>query len=248
MDTVTRVIRWGARLKDKLTGALGQLKGAGSSPIAELAKAVARKASTALYEKGKSWTQTIVSKVKGAAGALVDKLSGAVGVGRAGARRAALKLGATYAAYHSDPSGLPSMDMGIRSIGQGANILGHLKNRRRAYGIRYLIFNERIYSANRGWGAGSPYTRRAPGDWRHRQHVHATFDQGGYLKPGVTVARNLTGRREKVLDPAQTRAWEAAQVGGVTIHGGVHGHTAAEVAAEIEKRRRRLETLQPTMI
>lgn len=34
------------------------------------------------------------------------------------------------------------------------------------------------------------------------------FDQGGYLSPGLTLAHNATGRRERVLDPEETRRYE----------------------------------------
>ena len=222
-SVVTRIIRWGSRLKDKLSGALGNMKGAGSGAVAELAKGVARKASGALYEKGKNWSQTIVSKIKDAAAGVGDKLKGAVGVGRAGAKRAALKLGATYAAYHSDPSGKPSMDMGVRNISNGNDILGHMKGNRGKYGVEYLIFNKRIYSANRGWGGGSSYYRPASGDHEHTKHVHATFRGYASGTNHATPGLHWVGERgpellkfrggEKVINNRQaTTATNGAQI------------------------------------
>lgn len=40
------------------------------------------------------------------------------------------------------------------------------------------------------------------------------FDSGGVLYPGRTLVANRSGQRERVLSPAQTRAWESS--GGVT--------------------------------
>jgi murein DD-endopeptidase MepM/ murein hydrolase activator NlpD len=246
-NTVTRVINWGKRLKGRLSGALGKLSGAGSTPFAELAKGVARKASAALYEKGKNWTQTIVSRVKGAVGNLVDRLKGAVGRGRPGAAAAARRLGASPVSYHNDPSGLPSFDAMIRNKAMGNAVAGHILGNRGKYGLRYLIWNMRIWSA-RNWG-GRPYRPITnTGDYRHVRHVHATFDQGGYLKPGLTVARNLTGQREKVLNPVQTRAWERGQSGGGdTYHVyGLDDANARRLLRQAETMRRQRETLQPS--
>jgi hypothetical protein len=106
---------------------------------------------------------------------------GPVGSGRAGAKQAALKLGATYASYHDDPEGQPSMDMGVAGAGKyqtGLAITRHLIDNREAYDVEYVIYAERIYSDYRGWDTGSVYTRRADGDWQHREHVHATFHHG----------------------------------------------------------------------
>lgn len=35
------------------------------------------------------------------------------------------------------------------------------------------------------------------------------FDNGGYLRPGMNFAMNKTGQRERVLDPAETKAYDA---------------------------------------
>lgn len=37
------------------------------------------------------------------------------------------------------------------------------------------------------------------------------FDGGGYLDPGATFSLNSSGGRERVLDPAETRIWEALE-------------------------------------
>lgn len=41
----------------------------------------------------------------------------------------------------------------------------------------------------------------------HSDHVHvATYDQGGFLPPGVTLAQNLTGMPERILSPREGEA------------------------------------------
>jgi len=45
-----------------------------------------------------------------------------------------------------------------------------------------------------------------------------TYDSGGYLMPGLTLAYNGGVRPERVLDPAETRAWESGVAGGTVIN------------------------------
>jgi hypothetical protein len=41
------------------------------------------------------------------------------------------------------------------------------------------------------------------------------FDNGGYLRPGMNFAMNATGQRERVLDPAETKAYDANRGRGI---------------------------------
>lgn len=242
--TITKLVPMGGALKAAL--AKISMAGAGSSAFGDLAKGLGVKVRDALYAKGKDWVQKIVSTIKekipGGLGG--GKNTGVSGGGRAGAAAAARRLGASYVAYHAETgSGRPAWDAGAtRSVGDA--IVRHLLGNRGRYGLKNVIWQMRIWSA-RNWG-GRPYTPiRSTGDYRHVRHVHATFDGGGYLRPGLTLADNRTGQRERVLDPAETRAYESGPLfaGPVSFH----GLTEAGVAREIEKSQRRREALQPVM-
>lgn len=244
VKTITRLVPMGGALKAALNKI--SMAGAGSTIFGDLAKGVAVKARDALYAKGKDWVQKIVSTIReripGGLGG--GKSTGVSGGGRAGAAAAARRLGASYVAYHAETgSGRPAWDAGAtRSVGDA--IVRHLLANRGRYGLENAIWRRRIWSS-RNWG-GRPYTPiRRTGDYWHDRHVHATFDDGGYLRPGLTLAYNGTGQREKVLDPAETQRHDAAPLfaGPVSFH----GLTEAGVAREIEKTQRRREALQPVM-
>jgi hypothetical protein len=72
------------------------------------------------------------------------------------------------------------------------------------------------YKSRRGWrpiGALDPITLAD-----HWSHVHAAYDQGGWLLPGTTVAHNTTGRPERVLPPGQP-------TGDIHVHLDLRGAT-----------------------
>jgi TP901 family phage tail tape measure protein len=83
-----------------------------------------------------------------------------------------------------------------------------------AYGTKYVIWNKRI-TTGQGWG---PYS--VPGQGDHSDHVHLSFykrggavaqqlmDSGGMLRPGMTNVMNATGGAERVLNVAQTQAFD----------------------------------------
>jgi hypothetical protein len=50
---------------------------------------------------------------------------------------------------------------------------------------------------------GRPYTYGGAVAATHNDHVHWAYDQGGWLKPGMTPVMNATGRPEPVLSPTQ---------------------------------------------
>lgn len=77
--------------------------------------------------------------------------------------------------------------------------------------------------------------------WRapnHFNHLHAQYDQGGLLPSGGTGV-NLSGRPERVLDPRQTEAFEAAMGRGFT--------SSDDVVSEIRALRREL-AMRPTVV
>jgi len=82
------------------------------------------------------------------------------------------------------------------------------------------------YKSRSGWhdiGRLDPITRAD-----HFSHVHAAYDRGGWLPPGVSVAVNRTGQPERVLPPGQ---------GGdvhVHFHGPVYGDARA-LAAKVQQ-------------
>lgn len=74
-------------------------------------------------------------------------------------------------------------------------------------------------------------------------------DRGGWHMPD-SLSINQTRKPEAVLTDAQWSTMHSlaeqnlsGSAGGVVVHGGVHGYSAGEVAVEIEKRRRRRESL-----
>src|SRR5512144_1299960 len=79
-----------------------------------------------------------------------------------------------------------------------------------AWGLDYIASRYGTPAA-----ALSAWQRRSP-HW---------YDSGGYLPPGLTAAVNATGKRERILSPAETRAYER---GGNTLVVNVHGSVTSE--------------------
>ncbi|HLR92894.1 MAG TPA: phage tail tape measure protein, partial [Jiangellaceae bacterium] len=74
---------------------------------------------------------------------------------------------------------------------------GHFDN------FNYMAWQGRLWSPGRGW---RPQGRGYGNDPMHRWHLHAEwFDQGGFLKPGMGMYANATGRPEPVLTAGQWR-------------------------------------------
>ena len=70
--------------------------------------------------------------------------------------------------------------------------------------LKYIIYNHQIDNGG-GW---RPYRGQNP----HTDHVHvSTYDTGGWLQPGMSLTKNLTGRPEAILTAAQLAA-----LGGLT--------------------------------
>jgi hypothetical protein len=71
----------------------------------------------------------------------------------------------------SDHNTGDAADLGISSISQGQQVADALLQEAEARGIKYIIFNRKIWSVerkNEGW---RPYTGSNP----HTDHVHASF-------------------------------------------------------------------------
>lgn len=105
--------------------------------------------------------------------------------------------------------------VGLGNVGTGNAIANHLIGNAQAYGLKGLIWNDRKNFGG-GWQPyGHPGGRRDPTS-QHRDHVHAeyyrnggrvrrgTFDTGGWLMPGVTVAENWTGQPERIVGPQES--------------------------------------------
>lgn len=78
----------------------------------------------------------------------------------------------------------------------------------KAFGTKYVIWRDKINTGS-GWRSYvHPSGNTTNPTLRHMDHVHVSlFDQGGYLKNGMT-ALNLSGRPERVLTPRQTDAFD----------------------------------------
>jgi hypothetical protein len=123
------------------------------------------------------------------------------GHGAAGIKAIARALGASYIAAHRDPQGGPAFDLGS-SGARNDRIARALISKHSALGLRYVIHQMQIASARSSWHerAYSPITNQ--GDFRHVGHVHVSYDNGGILPPGLTMAYNGTGKNE-VVTPAE---------------------------------------------
>lgn len=78
----------------------------------------------------------------------------------------------------------------------------------RLAGIDTVIYSPiGLWKAGSGWGPIRSAVTKAD----HYSHVHVdTFDKGGWLQPGLTLARNLSGKRERVLTAEQSKGHESA--------------------------------------
>ncbi len=138
-------------------------------------------------------------------GGLKDKFTG-IGHGAAGIRRIARAYNASYIAGHRDPQGGPAFDIGS-SGSKNRAIRNALRVNHGAIGARYVIGQMQIASARSGWRWRGYHPMTNRGDFRHVNHVHVSYDQGGILHPGSSGV-NLSGRPERVLSPDQTQRFE----------------------------------------
>jgi hypothetical protein len=156
---------------------------------------------------GRAIAEGAMKASQATAGPYGDGGLGVQGRGMAAAARAGRRLGASYIAFHRDPSGYPSYDMG--SSGRtNSRIAAHLLTNHAAYAIRYVISQMRIGSARSNWRWRPYHPITSAGDFRHVAHVHSSyFDGGGMLRPGG-AAFNGGRRPERILSTPQNRAFE----------------------------------------
>jgi tape measure domain-containing protein len=193
---IERLINWGKRMKDTLSGPLKKLKELSGNPMGQLAGAVPRKIAGMMYDKAKTWVTKIIS-----GGGDGGK---AVGRGRAAARAAGLRLGASSVSTY--PGHQPSMNKAWDFMARGRTgqtIANHLAKNRNQYGISYLIWNREILRDyrkgsipagrwSRYFDGGSSNPNRA-----HTNHVHASF----YARGTANARRGLAvvGERQPEL-------------------------------------------------
>lgn len=94
-------------------------------------------------------------------------------------------------------------------------------------------------SGSRGVHLGS--SARGFNDGLFSMRYGLKFDNGGYLRPGMNFAMNKTGQRERVLDPAETKAYDANRGRGtqnfyVFTHEINPRKNAADLGFELERR------------
>lgn len=75
--------------------------------------------------------------------------------------------------YPDHPSGL-ALDFMIpgQNVNNGNNLAQYVINNAKALGVKYLIWNDRVWNPAQGWHAYQPSN---PNRNRHRDHVHVTF-------------------------------------------------------------------------
>jgi murein DD-endopeptidase MepM/ murein hydrolase activator NlpD len=123
-----------------------------------------------------------------------DTYTGPVGAGAAGIRRLAQSFTPSYIAGHRDPQGLPAMDIG--SFGAKNTSIGNaLRANHAKLGLRYVIRQMQIASPRQNWAwrRYSPIT--GAGDFRHVQHVHVSYADGGRVQGGLANGGVVAGGR-----------------------------------------------------
>jgi hypothetical protein len=225
---------------EQLRGVMGRLKGAGSGPFAEVAKAGARKLGDAAITKVKDAVKKLLAQVGAGVSGAVRAVIGSIGGGSGGIRRLAGAMGASLSA-HRDPQGGPAFDIFPR--GSNAALGNAFRAAHSKLGLRYVISNMRIASARGGWNwrRYSPIT--TSGDYRHTRHTHVSYDQGGWLPPGLTLAYNGTGKPERIRTEKQEKQLQGGA--GINIYGGSFGYDPDSIARAWEDRQRQRAALVP---
>jgi hypothetical protein len=122
------------------------------------------------------------------------------GTGAAGIRAIARALGASYIAPHRDPQGGPAFDLGS-SGAKNDRIAAALISRHGPLGLRYVIHRMKIASARSGWRNRAYHPITGSGDFRHVNHVHVSYDRGGWINEPV----HGVGRSGKTYSFAERR-------------------------------------------
>lgn len=77
-----------------------------------------------------------------------------------------------HQARKSDHNTGDAVDLGVKSLDQGQQVADSLLNEAEARGVKYIIFNHKIWSSERKDEGWRPYK----GDNPHTGHVHVSFD------------------------------------------------------------------------
>ncbi len=120
--------------------------------------------------------------------------------------------------YNEHSSGKAS-DVMVGSAAEGNALLPNLL---RQPGVEYILWQQKTWYPN---GTSKPMEDRGSPTQNHMDHLHVkTFDQGGWLLPGQTLANNETGKPELILTPEQVKEMAAQGVDPNTLlHGGGSG-------------------------
>lgn len=109
-------------------------------------------------------------------------------------------------------------------------------------GFNYMAWQGRLWSPGRGW---RPQNTGYGNDPYHQWHVHGEwYDDGGLLKPGMSMVANSTGRPEPVLTGSQwadIHRLAAAPAGGRELNVTVHATSddlAQKIASAVATRQR----------
>jgi hypothetical protein len=136
--------------------------------------------------------------------------------------------------------------MTYSNMSLGRNIANYFLANRDRFGVDNIIFNRRITNRGRGWQWG-----RYMGANPHTDHPHIDFfDGGGWLKPGVTLAANNTGKPERVRTDEQDKRVErllaALERGGLGDRIEINAPTtsAYELVDEVQKAKNRHASLR----
>jgi hypothetical protein len=209
IGALTNPIRW---LAGKFSGPLGKLRDIAGSGFGQAISAIPRKIASLLVEK-----------VKGLFTAGGGPLGGGAVMGwqnQINVLRRAFPGLALISGYRPGSIVRGTNSLSYHALGRAVDVpprMDVFNWIRAAYGART---KELIFSPAGGrqiWN-GRDYTFTGITRDDHWNHVHWAMDRGGYLQPGWNPpAFNGTGQRERILDAAETRAYERGGISPADI-------------------------------
>lgn len=105
--------------------------------------------------------------------------------------------------------------MVYNNAAMGNAIASYLVTNPEAFGTKYVIWWQKVWSTARAREGWRPMEDRGSATANHFDHVHASFyDSGGYLPPGLSLVMNATGKPEPVFTHQQFQNIEALAQGG----------------------------------
>lgn len=103
--------------------------------------------------------------------------------------------------------------------GNGGAGVSVVQDALRQPGTKYAIWNQKMWYPD---GRVEPMEDRGSPTENHMDHVHVrTYDNGGWLPPGVTMANNETGKPEYILTPEQIEELKKQGVDPATMQHGM---------------------------